>query len=199
MDIIYDLVASPDWFLFALANVLFWGAITFKVALPLAGFVAKYVLMGRRVAQAQVVYMSDGAVLETDTETGEVERLVPADEEHPASKWGSGKERIRYLLGRRREAVDPRDFEPYGWPPDPDEELSVGERDQLLVNTIALSEANMTAQLKDPTHPHSPVKKSAWREGWGMATKKFRVLIFAWCGDGEYPHKRKNIKAHWTN
>ena len=199
MDIVYDLVASPDWFLFVLANVLFWGAITFKLALPLAGFAAKYVLRGRRVAQAQVVYMSDGAILETDPETGETRLLSPADEEHPASKWSRGKEWIRYLFGRRRETIDPRDFEPYGWPPDPDDGIPAAKRDQLLVNTIALSEAKMTTQLQDPTHPHSPAKRSAWREGLELATKKFRALVTAWCGDGEFPHNRKDIKAHWTN
>lgn len=199
MDVVYDLVASPDWFLFALANVLFWGAIAFKVVLPLAGFAAKYVLRGRRVAQAEVLYMSDGTILETDTETGDRKLLPPDDEGYSASKWSRGEERRPYRFGNRRKAVDPSDFEPYGWPPDPDEEMPAAERDQLQANTIALSEARVTAQLKNPTHPHSPAKKSAWREGWGLAKKKFRVLALAWCGDGEYPHKRKDIKAHWTN
>ena len=199
MDVVYDLVAAPDWFLFALANVLFWGAITFKVALPLAGFAAKYVLRGRRVAEAEVIYMSDGAIVELDTETGERELLPPADEEHAKSKWGRGKDKKRWLFGHQRQAINPRDFEPYGWPPDPDEEMSVGERDQLLINTIALSEARMTGRLKDPAHPHSPAKKSAWREGRRVATQKLQVLASAWCGDGKYPHKRKDIRAHWTN
>ena len=199
MDVVYDLVAAPDWFLFAVANVLFWGAIAFKVALPLMGFAAKYVMRGRRVAEAEVVYMSSGTIVETDTETGEIRHLPPANEEHATSKRGKGKDKIRWLFGHRRKAIDPRDFEPYGWPPDPDEEIPASERDQLLINTIALSEARMTGRLKDPAHPHSPAKKSAWREGWRLATQKLRVLVSAWCGDGEYPHKRKDIRAHWTN